>query len=164
MVVTVHHKSPSRTTCWTWKTPTCTVELISAAKPPVTGASWLMSKRPVFATDWRKKKKKEKKHNYRRFKVGMASLKTKTMFTNITTGEAAVRRCCLQSTKLQLNFVCSGGSLWPVESDFLQGLTNIASLSGIFWKLVYCSTIHLCAFSTKIANSMELNFIWLVSG
>lgn len=34
---------------------TWTVELISAAKPPVTGASWLISKRPVFATDWKKK-------------------------------------------------------------------------------------------------------------
>ncbi|TNN60604.1 hypothetical protein EYF80_029205 [Liparis tanakae] len=30
---------------------TCTEELISAAKPPVIGASWLMSKRPVFTTD-----------------------------------------------------------------------------------------------------------------
>lgn len=34
-------------------TLTCTVELISAAKPPVTGASWLTSKRPVFTTDWK---------------------------------------------------------------------------------------------------------------
>lgn len=34
---------------------TCTAELISAAKPPVTGASWLMSKRPVFTTDWKNK-------------------------------------------------------------------------------------------------------------
>lgn len=35
---------------------TCTVELISPAKPPVTGASWLMSKRPVFTTDWKTKR------------------------------------------------------------------------------------------------------------
>lgn len=63
---------------------------------------------------YRLKKEEEKKHNYRRFKVlygNMASLKTKTMLTNITTWEAAARRCCLQSTKLQLNFVCSGGTL-----------------------------------------------------
>ena len=36
------------------RVPTCTVELISAANPPVTGASWLMSKRPVLTTDWKR--------------------------------------------------------------------------------------------------------------
>lgn len=37
-------------------TLTWTVELISEAKPPVTGASWLMSRRPVFTTDWQETK------------------------------------------------------------------------------------------------------------
>lgn len=37
------------TLAFTW-----TAELISAANPPVTGASWLMSRRPVFTTDCKK--------------------------------------------------------------------------------------------------------------
>lgn len=46
----------NRTLCMhdhTQNTLTCTVELISAAKPPVIGASWLISSRPVLATDWK---------------------------------------------------------------------------------------------------------------
>lgn len=71
LVVTVHHKGPSNKKTLT---PTCTVELISAAKPPVTGASWLMSKRPVFATDWRKKKTKKKQHTVRHlYDLGLLS-------------------------------------------------------------------------------------------
>lgn len=93
-------------------TPTWTVELISAAKPPVTGASWLMSKRPVFTTDWRKEEEEGKKKAKLQIILSgnMAFLKTKTTLTNCTPGETAVRRRWLQSTKPKLHFGCSGGT------------------------------------------------------
>lgn len=42
---------------------TWTVELISDAKPPVKGASWLISSRPVLITDWKRKGKPNVEQN-----------------------------------------------------------------------------------------------------